>query len=175
MDIKYLNRLSKKRAFTLVELLIVVIIIGILAGMMLLSAGSATDSAKAARILSDLRNTKSAALLYWADNRSWPMWFYGGEGYKDFYGKELPSKYSDLTTQGDGYWVGAMVGKDGTVYSVAYVADLDHGVKNILAEKAADTHLYGGTYPDFKDKTVEEIISTPYTAEHTGLVTIISK
>lgn len=70
---------SKKRAFTLVELLIAVMIIGILAGMMLMSAGSATDSAKAARIISDLRNMKAAALMYWADNRSWPRWFYAGE------------------------------------------------------------------------------------------------
>ena len=35
----------KNKAFTLVELLIVIIIIGILAGMMMLSTGSATDKA----------------------------------------------------------------------------------------------------------------------------------
>ena len=68
------KRSAKKKAFTLVELLIVIIIVGILAGMMLLSAGSATDSAKAARIISDLRNMKAAALVNWSEKGRRPMW-----------------------------------------------------------------------------------------------------
>jgi general secretion pathway protein G len=63
---------SGKGGFTLVELLIVVMIIGILAGMMLLSAGSATDSAETAKIINDLRSLKGAALLYYVDYRKWP-------------------------------------------------------------------------------------------------------
>lgn len=66
-----MKKVMKKRAgFTLVELLIVIIIIGILAGAMLLVAGSGTDKAEATKIVSNLRSLKAAALMYYADNPS---------------------------------------------------------------------------------------------------------
>lgn len=67
---KMLKRKSK--GFTLVELLIVVIIIGILAGMMMLSTGSATAKAEAAKIVANMRNMKSAAVMVYADSNKWP-------------------------------------------------------------------------------------------------------
>jgi general secretion pathway protein G len=63
---------ARKGGFTLVELLIVIMIIAILAGMMLLATGSATDGAEATKIINDLRNLKSAALLFYGDNLAWP-------------------------------------------------------------------------------------------------------
>jgi prepilin-type N-terminal cleavage/methylation domain-containing protein len=63
---------ARKGGFTLVELLIVIVIIGILAGMMMLTMGSATDGANASRIINDLRLLKSATLLYYADENQWP-------------------------------------------------------------------------------------------------------
>ena len=66
-----MKKVMKKRSgFTLVELLIVIIIIGILAGAMLLVAGSGTDKAEATKIVSNLRSLKAAALMYYADNPS---------------------------------------------------------------------------------------------------------
>jgi general secretion pathway protein G len=62
----------RKGGFTLVELLIVIMIIAILAGMMMLATGSATDSAEAARIISDLRTIKGAAALFRLDSGRWP-------------------------------------------------------------------------------------------------------
>ena len=69
---KITKKLRKAKGFTLVELLIVIIIIGILAGMMMLATGSATDKAEATKIVSNLRNIKAAAIMYYADEGTWP-------------------------------------------------------------------------------------------------------
>ena len=56
----------------MVELLIVILIISILAGLILLVSTSGLESAEATRILNDLRNIKTAAFMYYADQGSWP-------------------------------------------------------------------------------------------------------
>ncbi|MBQ3653021.1 MAG: type II secretion system protein [Synergistaceae bacterium] len=62
------NRSIKRRGFTLVELLIVIVVIGVLSAMMMLSSTEAVSSAKASNIVSNLRNWKTAALAWYADH-----------------------------------------------------------------------------------------------------------
>ncbi len=62
------TREMKRKGFTLVELLIVIVVIGVLSAMMMLSSTEAVSSARAASIISNLRNLKTAALSYYADN-----------------------------------------------------------------------------------------------------------
>ena len=57
-----------RKGFTLVELLIVIVVVGILAAMMMLSSTEAVSSAKAAKIIADMRNIKTAVLSWYIDN-----------------------------------------------------------------------------------------------------------
>ena len=68
---KIIRKYRKSKGFTLVELLIVIIIIGILAGMMMLAAGAATDKAEATKIVANMRNIKAAAIMYYSDYNTW--------------------------------------------------------------------------------------------------------
>jgi len=58
----------KLKAFTLVELLVVIVIIGILAALIILSLSSARNRAKDARAKSAVSDTVSAIEMYLADN-----------------------------------------------------------------------------------------------------------
>ena len=62
------NRSIRHEGFTLVELLIVIVVIGILSAMMMLSSTEAVSSAKASNIVSNLRNLKTAALSWYIDS-----------------------------------------------------------------------------------------------------------
>ena len=66
------KKFRSEQAFTLVELLMVIMIIGILAGTMMLILHSGNHAAEAAKIISDLRSLKSAAMLYYLDNPDGP-------------------------------------------------------------------------------------------------------
>lgn len=57
-----------RRGFTLIELLIVIVIIGILSSGLMLSSSSAIATAEASNIVSNLRTTKAALLLWYIDN-----------------------------------------------------------------------------------------------------------
>ncbi|MBQ7570504.1 MAG: type II secretion system protein [Synergistaceae bacterium] len=60
--------MNKRKGFSLVELLIVIVIMGILGAGVMLSSGGAVASARALTIINDLRSLKEAALLFYLDN-----------------------------------------------------------------------------------------------------------
>lgn len=61
------------RAFTLLELLVVIGIIGILAGIMLVSFGGSTEKARAAKCMSNMRNLAVAAQSYGMAESYYPV------------------------------------------------------------------------------------------------------
>lgn len=59
---------KRRHGFTLVELLIVIIIIGTLAGMMMISAGSATDKTNATRCQNDRKVLEKSYTISYSEN-----------------------------------------------------------------------------------------------------------
>ena len=61
-------RNKSREGFTLVEILIVILILGVLAGSMLLASGGTVAAAKANKIVADMTVIKDAVLAYYMEN-----------------------------------------------------------------------------------------------------------
>ncbi|MBQ4431624.1 MAG: type II secretion system protein, partial [Synergistaceae bacterium] len=133
------KRNMKRKGFTLVELLIVIVVIGILSAMMMLSSTEAVSSAKASNIVSNLRNMKTAALAYYVDN-------------VDTYDSasvttDINTKSADIlkylgnsNTDTKGY---KFTGKNSGTWFVYYDITNDANVRTKLAGRAKSTGLIG--------------------------------
>ena len=63
---------KNKKGFTLVELVVVIAILGILAGIAIPRFMDATETARGAKIIADLRTVDSASVMYYAKEGSYP-------------------------------------------------------------------------------------------------------
>lgn len=134
-----LIKYSRTKGFTLVELLIVIVIIGILAGMMMLVTGSAADKAEATRIAANLRGLKAAAVMRYADRNEWAAAISDLDEYVD----------QNIGTT-ENYSISAEDDSEGHRY-VTYEGDLlTTGVRDKLTAMAKDAGLRaGGTSADY--------------------------
>lgn len=96
------TRACGRNGFTLVELLIVIIIIGILAGMMVLSVGSASDKAEVAKIVNDIHVIKAAAVMYRLDYPKGQLLTTGGHDGKYYSESKKVAKLLQLYADGKG-------------------------------------------------------------------------
>ena len=66
------NFIKNQKGFTLVELVVVIAIIGILAGMAIPRFLDATASARGAKVVADMRTIQSAEMIYFAKYSKYP-------------------------------------------------------------------------------------------------------
>jgi general secretion pathway protein G len=150
---RYPLELYKRKGFTLVELLIVIIIIGILSSSLLLVAGQVEEKSTATRIISEARTMKAAALLYYSEHNSWPIWAWTGHTYiNGDSGKDLPSKYVDRLPVNDSYWLGVMndspfTSGDVTAAVVLFDSELTSGVRLRISQMAEEMGIYAVPEP----------------------------
>jgi prepilin-type N-terminal cleavage/methylation domain-containing protein len=64
--------MNRRRGFTLIELMVVVIVLSLLAGIAVLKYIDLRNSAIAAQMSQELRAVQVAALNYYADKEEWP-------------------------------------------------------------------------------------------------------
>lgn len=131
-------RVTKRKGFTLVELLIVIVVIGILASGMMLASGSATNSAKASTAIADLRNAKAAALLWFADHLKEPVIAFAetdvteiGEKIKSYMDNDTKAMYVRGITDGS---------------SIAYVGLLGTDSKDVQVMKKISSQSGGNIF-----------------------------
>jgi len=142
----------KKRGFTLIEVLIVVIIIGILAGSILLVAGSSSDIASASRIVQDMKTIKKASMFLFAERYSWPSDMKDLSGYVD---REM-SVYSLENFDEKG------------LYIKADLSDSSSELKEKLARMASGTGLYESSDGNLVSYSGGDSVYYPLTRSSTG-------
>lgn len=72
-DIIQTNMITKQKGFTIVELLIVIVVIGILAAIVIVAFNGVQARANFSREKSDVANINKVIQLYYADNNIYPM------------------------------------------------------------------------------------------------------
>jgi len=125
-----------------VEILIVLLLIGILAGALMLVSFSVTAKAKATRIVEDMRSLKAAAMLYYADYGTWPVWMYHEGNYlnADPEHDALPEKYIESNPVMADYWVG-VASRGGQVAVFAVFRDPALSPLDSLAKERLETMI----------------------------------
>ena len=93
-------RSAARRGFTLVELLVVIVIVGILAGIGVATFGTTRKKTYAAAMKSDLRNLVAAEEAYFSDSSSYVA--YGDTTLLNF--KSSPGVSAPRIVVGAGYW-----------------------------------------------------------------------
>ena len=132
--------------FTLVEILITVIIIGILAGVLVISASNAIYKADATKIATNMVTLKSACFSYYNDNNNkWPSGLGNGSGKtgaNDTKANAYLSQYVDSTID-DNYKIISQDNKILIKYSG--LTKLDAGVREALATIAPSYNLWNSS------------------------------
>ena len=173
------TRRISREGFTLVELLIVIVVIGVLSAMMMLSSTEAVSSARATDIISNLRQWKTATLAWYMDHLDEAEAYNNGgktvfTNFADFVTPEKISPYLggnlEATTQHDvKYGAGFVKDGMGLIYFTDHNTNIgkvwligcefpnDDNLKEKLEARAASTGLIDKSGNVYK-KTGEHVV-----------------
>ena len=169
---------TMRKGFTLVELLIVIVVIGVLSTMMMLSSTEAVTSAKAVKIINDLTILKKAIISWYVDNHERVVKEHNGTMARDDYkvkvgsssyhlgvfakdhggekefmkylGNTTPIKLTkDNNTKPGEY----LLATEGNQWFVGYDVGDDMRLRQKIAGKAQSNMLQGATKQTKKDGT----------------------
>jgi prepilin-type N-terminal cleavage/methylation domain-containing protein len=81
----------RDRGFTMVEILIAIVLVGILSAVVVVGVGTLTDQGEASACTASLDASKAAAIVYFAQNGAYP------DSFTDMTGADALSAPSDVT------------------------------------------------------------------------------
>ena len=150
---------SQRKGFTLVELLIVIVVIGVLSSMMMLSSTEFITSAKATKIINDMTALKKATLLWYIENSS--RIGQNAGNIKDEYGITVNGKvtrFSDFIKNGGGKEFLKYLNNDTSIKLGSKNSD-NKGDLYILRSTGKSKYWYVSYYLDNKSSRLKETLA----------------
>jgi type II secretory pathway pseudopilin PulG len=95
---------TRRTAFTLIELIVIIIVIGILAALVIPQFGSAGVESRGAALATDLQNIRKAAEVLRSENSAWPSDQPAGTMPSEFSGRLPADTFSKTTAINGQYW-----------------------------------------------------------------------
>ena len=130
---------TKRKGFTLIEILILFAIIGILSGVMALMNRNAVSSAQANHIIHDFRNLKTAAMLWRNDNPKSTT--HDRKAILQYLNSKSMVEITDTPTKNGAYIL--KVANGGKSWYVGREISNDFGIRSKLTAKANASKLLG--------------------------------
>ena len=172
----------KRKGFTLVELLIVIVVMGILAAMMSISSSEAKLSADASNIVNKLRNIKTAAMQMYVDELD--LWETTTDG-KDSsdtqrFNMTEVKKFLNADNGYDGFVIVQKANNANDVYAkrewyAGYnFGDNDTKLKTKISGRVAQDDLYGSDNKTLSDND-SCTPAKPFTSSHNVVLMLIKK
>ena len=149
------NRVAKQKGFTIVELLIVIVVIGLLAAITMVAYGNIQGRASISKVQNDLRSIQKLLEMYKTDNGVYPntivsgsrTWFYqwntGANGGDNFVPGIVPQYAATLPKARAGTYI---YNSDGTNYKIMRHQSIPPGEWSQVPADMIDSA--GSTYQD---------------------------
>jgi prepilin-type N-terminal cleavage/methylation domain-containing protein len=144
------NSRKHLRGFTLIELLVVISIIGVLSTVVLVSVSASREKAKAAKLMSDLKQVEKAFITWGIDEEISEWW------HEDEWG--APTDEPEISWLIESTSLGEILLSSPDIDTNIYVYDNDGDTFDTDGDGCADGSLYQGVYLNIWDQDLLDVI-----------------